>query len=58
MRSAQLHTNDDVDGFTGSKDKNVIIGTEIRNIAAVAGEKLTVKNGLHVEADMPVYPVG
>ena len=56
--AAKGYTNDDVDGFTGSKDKNVIIGTEIRNIAAVAGEKLTVKNGLHVEADMPVYPVG
>ena len=56
--AAKGETNDDVDGFTGSKDKDVIIGTEIRNIAAVSGEKLTVKKGLHVESDAPVYPVG
>lgn len=56
--AAKGATNDDVDGFTSCKDKDVVIGTEIRNIAAVAGEKLTVEKGLAVETDAPVYPVG
>ena len=51
-------TNDDVDGFTGIKDRDTVIGTEIRNIEAVAGNKLTVKKGLPVKAGDIVYPVG
>lgn len=48
----------DVDGFTGSKGNNVVIGTEFRTIENVAGNKLTVQKGLPVSADDIVYPIG
>lgn len=56
--AAKGKTNDDVNGFSSSKGNQIVVGTQIRKVAAVAGEKLTVETGLHVEAGDPVYPIG
>lgn len=55
---AKGKTHDDVSGFTRCVDKDVIVGTTIRNVANVLDNKLTLKKGMYVESGDPVYPIG
>lgn len=51
-------TTDDVKGFVRSKDKNIVIGTEIRKLANQDNERLTVEKGVYAKPELPVYPIG
>lgn len=51
-------TNDDTRGFNHCKDKNIIIGTNIRKLINVDDERLTIEKGVYAKPGEIVYPIG
>lgn len=48
----------DVDGFKYVDDKYIAIGDQFRETQAVTNNTISIRKGLHIEPNAPVYPIG
>jgi hypothetical protein len=55
--AAPGETVEDVDGFWSSTDNIIAVGTELRTVKTISGDKITLKEGLHVDDLADVYPI-
>lgn len=51
-------TNNDIKGFEHCREKEIVIGTEIRKLTSVNDERLTVEKGVYAKPGSIVYPLG